>query len=65
MSKSLKFASNLKMSSKFISKSSISVQHFDFVLGNGGQWIMGKCADTFGPIGPWVEEKFDKENVQK
>jgi 2-keto-4-pentenoate hydratase/2-oxohepta-3-ene-1,7-dioic acid hydratase in catechol pathway len=26
----------------------------DFQLHRGGQWIKGKSADTFGPIGPWL-----------
>lgn len=26
----------------------------EFQLERGGQWIKGKSADTFGPIGPWL-----------
>ena len=25
-----------------------------FQLERGGQWVKGKSADTFGPIGPWL-----------
>ncbi|MEQ8036757.1 fumarylacetoacetate hydrolase family protein [Xanthomonas sp. WHRI 6106] len=26
----------------------------EFQLEHGGQWVKGKSADTFGPIGPWL-----------
>ncbi|MBT6036057.1 MAG: fumarylacetoacetate hydrolase family protein [Kordiimonadaceae bacterium] len=26
----------------------------EFQLKRGGQWVKGKSADTFGPIGPWL-----------
>jgi 2-keto-4-pentenoate hydratase/2-oxohepta-3-ene-1,7-dioic acid hydratase in catechol pathway len=26
----------------------------DFQLERGGQWVKGKSADTFGPLGPWL-----------
>lgn len=26
----------------------------DFQINRGGQWVKGKSADTFGPIGPWL-----------
>lgn len=26
----------------------------DYQLGGTGQWVKGKSADTFGPIGPWL-----------
>lgn len=26
----------------------------DFQLHRSGQWVKGKSADTFGPIGPWL-----------
>ena len=25
-----------------------------FQLERGGQWMKGKCAETFGPLGPWL-----------
>ena len=30
-----------------------------------GQWVKGKSADTFGPIGPWLVTRDEIENVQK
>ena len=30
-----------------------------------GQWIKGKSADTFGPIGPYLVTKDEIPNVQK
>ncbi|MEO3428738.1 fumarylacetoacetate hydrolase family protein [Pelagibius sp. CAU 1746] len=38
----------------------------DFQLDRGGQWVKGKSADTFGPIGPWLvtpEEVGDPQNL--
>ena len=25
-----------------------------FQMDRGGQWMKGKCAETFGPLGPWL-----------
>jgi len=30
----------------------VSERHFQF--DRGGQWVKGKSADTFGPVGPWL-----------
>ena len=30
----------------------VSERHFQ--LERGGQWMKGKCAETFGPVGPWL-----------
>ena len=30
------------------------VSERDFQLRRSGQWVKGKSADTFGPIGPWL-----------
>lgn len=30
------------------------VSERDFQFNHGGQWVKGKSADTFGPIGPWL-----------
>ena len=30
----------------------VSERHFQFH--RGGQWVKGKSADTFGPVGPWL-----------
>ena len=29
-----------------------------------GQWMKGKCAETFGPLGPWLVTRDEIENVQ-
>jgi 2-keto-4-pentenoate hydratase/2-oxohepta-3-ene-1,7-dioic acid hydratase in catechol pathway len=37
-----------------------------FQLEHGGQWMKGKSADTFGPIGPWLvtaDEIPDPQNL--
>ena len=37
-----------------------------FQLEQGGQWVKGKSADTFGPIGPWMvtsDEVVDPQNL--
>ncbi len=37
-----------------------------FQLERGGQWVKGKSADTFGPIGPWLvttDEAPDPQNL--
>lgn len=31
----------------------------------GGQWMKGKCAETFGPLGPWLTTRDEIEDVQK
>ncbi|MEP9719091.1 fumarylacetoacetate hydrolase family protein [Xanthomonas euvesicatoria] len=38
----------------------------EFQLEHGGQWVKGKSADTFGPIGPWLvtrDETADPQNL--
>ncbi len=30
------------------------VSERSFQLERGGQWMKGKCAETFGPLGPWL-----------
>ena len=38
----------------------------DFQLHRAGQWVKGKSADTFGPIGPWLvtrDEVADPQNL--
>ncbi|WP_170330428.1 fumarylacetoacetate hydrolase family protein [Ruegeria arenilitoris] len=38
----------------------------DFQLHRSGQWVKGKSADTFGPIGPWLvtrDEVTDPQNL--
>lgn len=38
----------------------------DFQLHRSGQWVKGKSADTFGPIGPWLvtrDEVVDPQNL--
>jgi ureidoglycolate lyase len=30
------------------------VSEREFQIERGGQWVKGKSADTFGPIGPWL-----------
>jgi len=39
----------------------------DFQLHRSGQWVKGKSADTFGPIGPWLvtrDEITDPQNLK-
>jgi 2-keto-4-pentenoate hydratase/2-oxohepta-3-ene-1,7-dioic acid hydratase in catechol pathway len=36
----------------------------DFQLHRSGQWVKGKSADTFGPIGPWLVTRDDIPNPQ-
>ncbi|RLK07389.1 fumarylacetoacetate hydrolase family protein [Ruegeria conchae] len=36
----------------------------DFQLHRSGQWVKGKSADTFGPIGPWLVTKDEIANPQ-
>ncbi|MEP2139311.1 MAG: fumarylacetoacetate hydrolase family protein, partial [Erythrobacter sp.] len=35
-----------------------------YQLEHAGQWIKGKSADTFGPIGPWLVTKDEVADVQ-
>lgn len=37
----------------------------DFQLHRGGQWMKGKSADTFGPIGPWLVTSDEIPNPQQ
>jgi ureidoglycolate lyase len=42
------------------------VSERDFQLHRSGQWVKGKSADTFGPIGPWLvtrDEVPDPQNL--
>lgn len=42
------------------------VSERDFQLHRAGQWVKGKSADTFGPIGPWLvtaDEIADPQNL--
>ena len=36
----------------------------DFQLHRSGQWVKGKSADTFGPIGPWMVTRDDVPDPQ-
>lgn len=36
----------------------------DFQLHRSGQWVKGKSADTFGPIGPWLVTRDEVTNPQ-
>jgi 2-keto-4-pentenoate hydratase/2-oxohepta-3-ene-1,7-dioic acid hydratase in catechol pathway len=40
----------------------ISERHFQ--AERGGQWMKGKCAETFGPLGPWLVTREEIPNVQ-
>ncbi len=40
----------------------ISERHFQSE--RGGQWMKGKCAETFGPLGPWLVTRDEIEDVQ-
>jgi 2-keto-4-pentenoate hydratase/2-oxohepta-3-ene-1,7-dioic acid hydratase in catechol pathway len=35
-----------------------------FQAERGGQWMKGKCAETFGPLGPWLVTRDEIENPQ-
>lgn len=37
----------------------------EFQLEKGGQWVKGKSADTFGPIGPWLVTQDEIPDPQK
>ena len=42
------------------------VSERDFQIKRAGQWVKGKSADTFGPIGPWLvtrDEVADPQNL--
>jgi len=42
------------------------VSERDFQIKRSGQWVKGKSADTFGPIGPWLvtcDEVPDPQNL--
>ncbi len=42
------------------------VSERDFQIHRGGQWVKGKSADTFGPMGPWMvtrDEIADPQNL--
>ena len=36
-----------------------------FQLGRSGQWMKGKCAETFGPLGPWLVTTDEIKDPQK
>ena len=40
----------------------VSERHFQ--LERGGQWVKGKSADSFGPIGPWLVTKDEVQDCQ-
>ncbi len=35
-----------------------------FQIERGGQWMKGKCAETFGPLGPWLVTSDEIKDVQ-
>ena len=37
----------------------------EFQIERSGQWVKGKSADTFGPIGPWFVTRDEVEDPQK
>lgn len=37
----------------------------DFQMHRSGQWVKGKSADTFGPIGPWLVTRDEVPDPQK
>jgi len=39
------------------------VSERNFQAERGGQWMKGKCAETFGPLGPWLVTRDDIKNV--
>lgn len=41
------------------------VSEREFQLNRGGQWVKGKSADTFGPIGPWLVTRDEVPDPQK
>ena len=40
----------------------VSERHFQ--VERSGQWMKGKCAETFGPLGPWLVTADEIEDVQ-
>ena len=36
----------------------------EFQIERGGQWMKGKCAETFGPLGPWLVTRDEIADVQ-
>jgi 2-keto-4-pentenoate hydratase/2-oxohepta-3-ene-1,7-dioic acid hydratase in catechol pathway len=40
----------------------VSERHFQ--AERGGQWMKGKCAETFGPLGPWLVTREEIPDVQ-
>ena len=40
----------------------VSERHFQ--AERGGQWMKGKCAETFGPLGPWLVTRDEIDDVQ-
>jgi len=36
----------------------------NFQAERGGQWMKGKCAETFGPLGPWIATRDEIDDVQ-
>jgi 2-keto-4-pentenoate hydratase/2-oxohepta-3-ene-1,7-dioic acid hydratase in catechol pathway len=36
----------------------------NFQAERGGQWMKGKCAETFGPLGPWLVTRDEIADVQ-
>jgi 2,4-didehydro-3-deoxy-L-rhamnonate hydrolase len=40
------------------------VSERNFQSERGGQWMKGKCAETFGPLGPWLVTRDEIKNVQ-
>ena len=39
----------------------VSERHFQ--IERGGQWMKGKCAETFGPLGPWLVTRDEVKDV--
>src|SRR5262249_50518455 len=40
------------------------VSERNFQSERGGQWMKGKCAETFGPLGPWLVTRDEIKDVQ-
>jgi 2-keto-4-pentenoate hydratase/2-oxohepta-3-ene-1,7-dioic acid hydratase in catechol pathway len=40
------------------------VSEREFQIERGGQWMKGKCAETFGPLGPWLVTRDEIADVQ-
>ena len=40
------------------------VSERQFQIERGGQWMKGKCAETFGPLGPWLVTRDEIADVQ-